>query len=78
MLIENYMEKYSPITVQEAITSTLKSFIRHKDQVQLDYYIKSKKKDLHGVVLDNEEMPDLINKMNAIRMEIGRIPYPAR
>ena len=46
--------------------------------MQLDYYIKSKKKDLHGVVLDNEEMPDLINKMNAIRMEIGRIPYPAR
>ena len=27
MLIENYVEKYIPITIQEAITNNLKTFI---------------------------------------------------
>lgn len=29
-------------------------------------------------MLDNDEMPDVVNKMNAIRLELGRIPYPNR
>ena len=78
MLIENYVEKYIPITVQEAISNNLKSFLKHKDQEQLDYYIKSRRKELHGVVLDNEDMPDVVNKINAIRLELGRIPFPNR
>ena len=49
-----------------------------EEQEQLDYYIKSRRKELHGVVLDNEEMPDVVHKINAIRMELGRIPYPTR
>ena len=78
MLIENYVEKYIPITIQEAITSNLGSFLNAQDQEQLDHYIKSRRKELHGVVLDNEEMPDVVNKINAIRQELGRIPYPNR
>ena len=78
MLIENYMEKYIPITIQEAISNNLRSFIKMEEQEQLDYYIKSRRKELHGVVLDNEEMPDVVHKINAIRMELGRIPYPTR
>ena len=44
----------------------------------MDYYIKSRRKELHGVVLDNEDMPDVVNKINAIRLELGRIPFPNR
>lgn len=78
MMIENYMEKYMPIVLQDAIQTNLKSFISTKDQTQLDYYIKSRRKELHGIILDNEEIPDLVNKMNSIRTELGRIPFPLR
>ena len=48
LLIENFVEKYMPITVQEAISANLKTFVKHDDLLQLDYYIKSRKKELHG------------------------------
>ena len=72
------MEKYIPITIQEAITRNLKSFISSQAEKQLDQYIKSRKKELHGLILDNDDLPDVIYKMNAIRKELGKIPYPAR
>lgn len=78
MLIENYVEKYIPITIQEAITNNVRTFISREGQKQLDYYIKSRKKELHGVILDNDELPDVVYKMNSIRKDLGRILYPTR
>lgn len=56
-----------PITVQEAISANLKTFVKHDDLLQLDYYIKSRKKELHGQVLENDDLPDVITKMNEVR-----------
>ena len=67
-----------PITIQEAIQANLKCFIKNEDQEQLDFYIKSRRKQLHGVILENDEMPDVIVKMNDIRKLLGRIAYPTR
>ena len=72
------MEKYAPVTVQEAINANLRSFITPDQQRQLDYYIKSRRKELHGVILDNDDLPDVIHKINTIRISLGRIPYPSR
>ena len=52
--------------------------MKHDDLLQLDYYIKSRKKELHGQVLENDDLPDVITKMNEVRQALGRTPYPPR
>ena len=47
LLVENYIEKYLPITIQEAITTNVKTFLSRDKSEQHDWYIKSRRKDLH-------------------------------
>ena len=56
-----------PITIQEAITLNIRSFINEEDREKLDQFAYSRNRELHGVILESDEFPDMINKMNAIR-----------
>ena len=40
--------------------------------------MRSRKKELHSQILDNDELPDLIAKMNVVRQELGRLLYPPK
>ena len=47
-------QKEVELTLQELIDA-VKIAQKMEEQEQLDYYIKSRRKELHGVVLDNED-----------------------
>ncbi|CAI2385161.1 unnamed protein product [Moneuplotes crassus] len=63
MTVENFMEKYIPITIQTQISDTLKSIIDKKMKRSLEHYETRKFNDLHKMILDDNGDPEIKNKI---------------
>ena len=75
-LIENFVEKYIPIQVQDAISQNLRCFLSKDDAEQHGFFEKTRSKELHAVILDDDGMPNVITKMNEVREKLNKLPYP--
>lgn len=55
--IENFIEKYMPIKIQNQISDTLKYVLDKKIQKKLDHYQKKKFSTFHSQILDDTGEP---------------------
>lgn len=74
-MVENYVEKYLPVRVQGQISETLQQALDYKEAARLVKYEKSKFMELHGVILMDDGVPRLYERIKDIRFELENIDF---
>ena len=74
-MVENYVEKYLPVRIQGQISETLQQALDYKETARLVKYEKAKFMELHAVILMDDGVPRLYERIKDIRFELDNIDF---
>ena len=74
-MVENFVEKYVPIQIQQTIAENLHQCMTDQMKKQYAPYEKRRTGELHEVILQDDGIPKLAEKLKQIRVNLDAYNY---
>lgn len=69
-MVENYVDKYHVLKIQSQIGETFRGVLGQLERDKLDEFEKDKFRELHKIILLDDGMPRLVDKIKEIRWKM--------
>lgn len=69
-MIENFVEKYLPVRIQNQITDIMKTILPIEMKSKYLKFEKKKSLELNQIILDDDGIPDIVKHLKSIRMDV--------